>query len=234
MKKYLSIMGGLFLVGVLPSLNARELDSLGKANYLYVEPDEYTFGENNTVEVFVCLDNETDDFNSFEMNIHLPDGFSIPQDKYGFYIETNAGRGKKTFDHGITMAYRDTNGDGVFFYRLVGTSLSSTPIETGDDWLFKFTVQAPDNIDNLRAVSFPATIDKIGFAAKSNIVSLHEMPDINFSLVNQNQSTGVDNVKVDGVEVLDGVYDLYGRRYDNAENLTPGVYVVNGVKQLIK
>lgn len=48
-----------------------------------------------------------------------------------------------------------------------------------------------------------------------------------------NNASGIDNVIADtAAETV--IYDLYGRRYDDRATLRPGLYIINGKKQLVK
>ena len=251
MKKYL-LSATIALLGAIPALADEDpiLDSLGYENYLYCKSghiyydDWVVVNEKNEGTLILYLHNVTEDFNSFMFDIFVPEGYSIAKKTVTEGRETREvdniemNNPNKTVDHSFTTG--DRNEDVGHFIRVLCYSLTSTPIyATSPEWgeeydrLMNITFKVPDDF-NTNNKQVPVVIKNIEFAAKSNIVSPHYMQDVPFTFVTNNIATGVDNVKVDGVEVLEGVYDLYGRRYDNAENLTPGVYVVNGVKQLIK
>lgn len=45
----------------------------------------------------------------------------------------------------------------------------------------------------------------------------------------------IDNIEIDSSHGSDtGIYDLSGRRYSSQENLTPGIYIINGKKKLVR
>lgn len=175
MKKSALMLAGALLAGASFQIEARELDSLGDANYFYIEQDQYEIGPDNTVEVTFFLDNVNEEFNSFLFDLYLPDGFVIKQDNYGYFYEINSGRGKKTYNHDLVITDRPDGG----FIRILGLSMSGTPIVAGDDWLFKLTIQAPEGLSSVRT-AYTARVTKFEI---SDLKATHYMPDFTFDII---------------------------------------------------
>ncbi|MDE7394062.1 MAG: DUF4465 domain-containing protein [Muribaculaceae bacterium] len=47
-------------------------------------------------------------------------------------------------------------------------------------------------------------------------------------------TSGVENIATDNSDADATIYDLYGRAYSDRSNLRPGLYIINGKKQLVK
>ncbi|MDE5811070.1 MAG: hypothetical protein K2H61_02035, partial [Muribaculaceae bacterium] len=47
-------------------------------------------------------------------------------------------------------------------------------------------------------------------------------------------TSGVENIATDNSAADATIYDLYGRVYSDRSNLRPGLYIINGKKQLVK
>lgn len=192
MNRHIILLSALALGVFSAKVDARELDSLGEANYLYVDPETNELNEEGFGEITIYLDNATADFNSFMFDIYLPDELMIPSDEYGFYCDINSGRGKKTFDHTLAVVFRDMEGQAPNFYRVVGLSMQSNVIATGDDWLIKFTVKTVNGLEE-HPTMYDAAIKNIEFAAKSNTVTPNYLADAPFTILD-NGKTGVADV----------------------------------------
>lgn len=177
------------MANTLMSANGRELDSKGKANYLYLEQDVYEIQEDGTTQIVLFLENETTDLLSFEMSIELPDGYKIKENSRGILlIEGNiSGYDSKAYGYTISGRYREDEG----IYKIVGTNLSGLPLLDGKDWLLKFTVEATGSDIQARSGSSGRIFD-ILFAAMSDNYVGHEMPDIAFEIRKSDQSSAVD------------------------------------------
>lgn len=196
-------------------------DSQGKNNRFYLQPETVTINpETNMGEVCVWLDNETDNFNSFFMAISLPEGFTI---------ETNSkGKVKSTInndeDEGKAPEYVIAWGNGTAPYTVLGYSPDEYPVETGNDWLFKFNIIAPEGFAaDTRAVTSTvqgtisrieiSTMDRLdenGDIAEDGVT--HYMPDIEFSIQPESMDTSVG--EVEGAAPDAPAYDVLGRRVD--------------------
>lgn len=237
MKKYL--LTSLVVTALLSAANAsaqdRELDSEGKANYMYLEQDDILTDELGQGIIEVWLENETNDLNSFMMDIYLPEGFTIPKDDWDeFYVEPNNGPNNKTRSHLITVGVNDG------FYRLVGLSMSGTAIRTGKDILLKIHIQAPEGYVKGSSMTraddgLNGKITNIEIASKSNTVNPHYFPDITFE-VDKDVSTGIGDVEFDNLNGLypEGIFDLQGRPINVDGELSPGIYIINGKKVVVK
>lgn len=165
----------------------------------------------------------TDDFNSFMMTVTLPEGYIIPEDEYGFWVDVNAGRDKKTVDHQAAVG-DNLSEDNTLFYIIAGFSLNLKPINTGDDLLLTITIEA-ENQDVMSRAMPVARITGIEFASMSDNVTPHYMPDMEFIISNGSESTGVENIVSDSEEeCLTQIYDMMGRLVGN--NPSPGYYIM--------
>lgn len=223
---------------------AQTTDSEGKENYIYFNSGLYkpewavVKTDSNEAELKVYLQNETEDFNAFMLDIFLPEGFSIAKNTRGnsYKITFNRdGDDTKTWDHVATVGDNSDYG----YFRILGysstqtTILPSNPDKPEADWLMTITLSAPSDFSSNGSVT-DVSVKNIEFSSVSNTVSPHYFPDTHFTLLNEAQLSGVEDVIVDekGKFGYDGSYDLYGRKVDGA--LVPGIYIVNGRKVLVK
>ena len=234
MKKYIFAAATIMMLGAASAFaqddNERQLDSEGKENYFYVDGDCIVYSSQNNQGVLrIHMDNETPDLNSMMFDIYLPEGFSIAKNSRGSYMATyNNGDDNKTYNHSARVT---DNGD---FFRIIGFSITGDPILTGDDLLLTITIQAPDTYTN-GSPSYKGSIKNIEIASQSNTVNPHYFPDVTFTIMTEQIANGIDDVMI-GTEGLypEGIYDLYGRKLNPDKALTPGVYIIDGEKVLVK
>ena len=152
----------------------RQPDSNGDANHLYTSDFISIDPSTGLGTLEIRLDNTTDNFNSYQMDLYLGDGFEISKTARGAY-EVKANNGdedtSKTVDHVVSVSAL------TGFYRIVCYSPTMQYIFPGDDLLLTVTVKAPENYD-YNNVAF-AQIKNITFAAGSEG---HSFQDIEFEM----------------------------------------------------
>ena len=218
----------------LSPMQTKAVDSLGQNNDFYFDGDiVMVLPETNTGTITMWFNNETPDFNAFIMDFYLPEGFTIEQNKRGNYIVSynNDEDTGKAFGYTTTVTDRMNEG----FYRFVGLSMEKDPLETGNDWFFRFNIVPPEGWADKQEFS-PASVRRIEIASgyTAQTAKTHYMPDINFKIAPQSILTGIENISVetpatDGEEVI---YNLQGMRVERP--LAPGIYVINGKKELVR
>lgn len=198
-----------------------------KVDTISVEPVIFT--SDGEGECVVQLNTDVTEYNGFQMDLYLPEGFTIKkndQDSYQFAWNHNM-----VTDHAITI------GENNDFLRLVGVSLNQCWITPGNDWLFKFAIKAPSDFE----AESTAKIGHIIFAegADKNHAKGHYMPDQNFLLIPTKLPTGISDVSLDSNNSLYTVYSLQGvcllHNADRSavETLPWGLYIVNNKIMLI-
>lgn len=151
-------------------------DSLGEANYFYTSDFIKIDPATGLGSIEIRFDNQTDNFNSYQLDIYLPEGFEIVKSgRTGYDVKANNGDedDSKTVDHIITVMYNENGG----FYRITSYSPTMTYIWTGDDLLLTASVKAPDDYDYNNVVF--GQIKNIKFAAGT---VGHSFQDIEFEL----------------------------------------------------
>lgn len=188
-------------------------------DYMYI-PQDVVLDDQGQAKVYVWLKTNVTEYNTFAMNVYLPEGFTILKNSRDKYIFTwnNEDFDEVTYSH--NMSYADHEG----YVSILGTSLSNDYILPGDNWLFYFTIQAPEGFDSFGVGSFT----KIEFA--EGLVRVHYFDDVNYIIRTANV-TGIEDVSVDN-DGEDVIYNLQGIRVQ--EPLTPGYYIINGQKRLVK
>lgn len=230
MKSKLLIAG---LVALCPLFAAAAEGDTDKPDYLYV-PDVTLDAEGKgTVEVH--LNTYVVEYNSFMMDVYLPDGFTIEKNKRGKYVFTFNTAEEVVVDHTITTADHAANEDHAAFVRIVACSISMSYILDGDNLLFSFNITAPEGYSQTEN----GEIKRIEFAEGSTMetVNAHYMPDVSFAII-PDPSTGVENVGVEEGAVtvfsLQGVELLRDAPASSLRSLPAGLYIVNGAKKLIR
>lgn len=223
----------LTLSGQLMAQDSSEKDSYDQDNYVYVSPAT-VYIKSNTLQgsLVVWLDNVTADFNSYMMDIYLPEGFTIPTkgDSNDYDITVNT---EKTPGHTVRVTQRS---DGS--YRVIGFSLTGTPIATGEAVLFTAMIQAPATFDT-SSDNVEGTIENINIAAGTSGEPAHYFPDATFSM-EYSTVTGIHNVEATDIALPANIYTLQGvcvkqnASQEEIDALTPGIYIVAGKKVVVK
>ena len=213
--------------------DSQEKDSYDEENYVYVSPST-VYIDTNTLRgsIEVWLDNVTANFNSYIMDIYLPEGFSIPKkdDSDDFDIQINTA---KTPGHTVRASQR-TDGS----YRIVGFSFMGTPIETGAAVLFTATIQAPDSF-NSEVTDAEGSIKNINIAAGTSGEPSHYFPDVTFP-IEDSAATSVETVEQTAPSLPADIFNLQGvclkrdATQEDIEALTPGIYIIGGKKVVVK
>ena len=227
-----SILAALFS-GHLMAQDSQEKDSYEEDNYVYVKPSPvYVYSKIFLGFLDVWLDNVTDNFNTYMMDIYLPEGFSISKkdDSDDFDIQINT---EKTPGHTVRVSQR-TDGS----YRIVGFSLTGIPIATGDGQLFTVTIEAPDSF-GADSSDVEGSIKNINIAAGTSGEPAHYFPDVTFP-IEYTTLTGINVVETSDIYLPTDIFSLNGvclKRQASAEdieNLAPGIYIIGGKKVIVK
>lgn len=152
----------------------RQPDSNGESNYLYTADFISLDPTTGLGTLEIRLDNITNNFNSYQLDLYLEDGFEISKTSRGAYeVKPNNGEEdtSKTVDHVVTVNI------GTGFYRIVSYSPTMQYILPGDDILLTVIIKAPENY-NYDTVAF-AQIKNITFAAGTEG---HSFQDIEFEM----------------------------------------------------
>lgn len=204
-----SLVCGLCMVSAL-SVRANDPE-----DYMYV-PD-VQLDESGKGTVVVWLKTNVDEYNGILMDIYLPKGFEIEKNSRGKYIFTWNTEDDVVVDHSATTADKTTdNGDPYITF--LGVSFTASYILPGDNWLYKFNIQAPAGYDTTEYGYFR----RLTFA--EGVVAEHYFDDVEYAIKPFEIMTGVETVTVaDGSDRE--MYDLHGRRIENPEMAAPGVYI---------
>lgn len=173
MNKYiLSAFISLISITQIRAQESRLPDSYGEENYIYVKYNSLCIDqETQSGSLEIWLDNITDDFNSYLMDIYLPEGFSIAKSEGSDLYNVQPNNGNKTSDHAIRIAEREG------FYRILGYSITGSPIAKGNDMLLKFVIKIPDYFDTTTS-DIDIKIKNISIAAGVSGEVAHCFPDI--------------------------------------------------------
>ncbi len=225
------LMSGLVALSPLLACAAGGDDS--RPDYLHV-PD-VTLDAAGKGTVGVHLNTYVVEYNSFMMDIYLPDGFTIDKNvrgKYEFKFNTEEG---VVVDHTMTSADHAATDEHSAFVRVVAFSISMSYILPGDNLLFSFGITAPEGYRHAEN----GAIKAIDFAEGSTLETAndHILPDVSFTII-PDPTTGVENVGVDDGSVtvfnLQGVELLRDAPATSLGSLPAGLYIVNGEKRLVR
>ena len=169
--------------------------------------------------VVVWLNTEVQEYNSFQMEVYLPEGFEVEKNSRGKYVFTF------NTEEDVAPSHNMSSADHDGFIRMLGTSLSAEYILPGNHWLFKFNIQAPEGFTGSADASFKNIIFAEG-------IRDDHFPEVNFAIMSHDYTTGIEDVTVTAAAGEDVIYDLLGRRVEHPA--APGVYIVNGEKKLLK
>lgn len=173
--KFLVLGGVLFS---LPTVSfGREKDSYGDPNYMYV-PHNIIVDDTGYGKLEIWLDNVTDNFNSFQLDLYLPEGFTLNRNGRAYDIAANNGNelDSKTYDHAVTVSEKDG------YYMIVAYSMSLTTIYPDNNLLLTVGVKAPDDYDK-NSVLY-GRMENVKIAAGGTGASAHVFPDIDFIVGN--------------------------------------------------
>ena len=216
LKNLLAVLGLLFVVALAPQRAAAN----DPTNYMYLSPDEIQLNEDGVGTVTVWVNTYITNYNSIMMDLYLPEGFTVEKNNRGKY--------KFTWNPDVVEDHSFTTGEHDGFIRMFAFSPSASYILPGDDWLFKFNIQAPEGYTGHGVLAFK----NIEFYAGTT--DTHKFDEIEAPIYSHDYdpTTGLDEVignVEDGTEVI---YNLLGIRVTRP--LAPGIYIVNGVKTLVK
>ena len=191
-----------------------ERDATG--NSLYIEPFSINAGEKKVVEVL--LDNPERTFSSLQFDLCLPEGIEVVAGEDGRSVLLSEDR--RASQHSLLSA---GIGDGSL--RVLAYSGSKHEFSGNSGRVMAVTVQAsPDLADGVYELSLEnielATLDAISCTPASRS-----------TMITVGGATGIGEVNIEdsGSGVI---YDLQGRRVEQITS--PGIYIVNGKKVLVK
>lgn len=201
---------------------------------MYVNPTEISADEKGIARVEVWLDTNCKELNSFQMQIRLPEGFSIQKNSRGKYVITPSTDEDVIYSHQFQTSDHDTDTNDPYI-NLTATSLNLDFLGTGNNMLFWFNVVAPEDFTPEKyPEGVSCNISNIGVAQNlggTNVVP-HYSPTSYFTILPYSEGSDVDDVMVD--EDGDGdeeIYDLRGVRVHRP--LAPGYYIINGTKTAV-
>lgn len=185
----------------------------------YFHVPDVQIGADGKGIVEVWLNTPNEDVTEFQMDIYLPEGFTITKNRAGNYIFTFNTEDDVTVDHSMASGYHE-NGN---FYRIVGLTMSQSAFLPGDHKFFWFTIVAPVNFEQ----PAEASLRKV-------LIARDDEPykgPINFTILPYNTVTGINDVTADTDQSEMPVYDLQGRKV--GQPLAPGIYISNGQKFIV-
>lgn len=198
-----------------------------RPDYIYVP--EVIVGDDGKATVEVWLNTYVQQYNSFAMNVYLPEGFEIDKDRRGNYAFKPNTADDVLYDHAFSSLAKDG------YVRLVAVSTTLSYILPGNNMIFSFGITGPANYDKwgtgwIRKPQFAEDIDDTAID--------HNLADTSFA-VHPLGMTGVEDVaSADAGTVT--VYNLQGivllRDADPSavRTLPPGLYIVNGRKTFVR
>ncbi len=222
MKKYLYTAVAA-LAAIAPQTIMAE-DATEEPDYMYVGK-EVLLDQEGKGTVVVYLNTTETKMNAFEMNIYLPEGFTIEKNSRGKYVFQFNTEDDVIVDH--SMACNDNWDGGNGRYRIVGASVSMSYILPGDNWIFKFNITAPEGFNETAEAHMQDIMFASGGAADGK---KHYYDNCYFEIIPYNVQTGVTTV--DAVGEDDVIYTLQGIRVERP--LQPGIYIINGKKTNVK
>ncbi|MDE6464517.1 MAG: hypothetical protein K2L16_07795 [Muribaculaceae bacterium] len=203
-----------------------------KPDYLYVPEVLLDSEGKGTVKVY--LNTYVEEYNTFRLDIYLPEGFAISKDRRGNYAFKFNTEDDVVYDH--TMASADNvDAENRPYVRILGTSMTSTFIMPGDNLLFSFNITAPEGYSETE----DGEMKNLEFAEGVEVETAHDhfLPDVSFAII-PDPSTGVENVGVEEGAVtvfsLQGVELLRDAPASSLRSLPAGLYIINGAKKLIR
>lgn len=200
---------------------------------VFVNPKEITV-EDGKAKVEIWYDSELEKLNAFNLNLYVPEGFTIEKNSRGSYKFTLNPDEQVIYDHTLAVGDHLDNTEDPY-YTIVGFSGQNNYLGVGRHMMFWFNLIVPETFT---AEAYPNGLEchlgKIHIT--NNIVDENGYPqgydpaDFYFTILPHNPGTGVTEVTVDGVD--DAIYNLHGLRV--YPPLAPGVYITNGKKIMVK
>lgn len=206
---------------------AAQGQTLNKFNE-YFEVDTVKLDDDGIGTVKVYFNTDCDYVDGIQLQIYLPDGFTIEKNKrsgkYVVTFENGDDDDAVTYDHAADVRFHESaDGD---YYSMIGDSPTITYMLPGYHLLFTFKITAPDDFKGETEGHLKDL--RIGGVMKDPVTRF--APDVNFIIKAAPDVTGIMESIMDGADEV--IYDLRGNRVSRP--LAPGVYIINGEKKLIK
>ncbi|MDE6340170.1 MAG: hypothetical protein K2K97_10360 [Muribaculaceae bacterium] len=216
----ISLIAAIALVATL-AVKAQE-------SYLrfYANPDEIKVA-NGMAELNFWYDTDITTLNPIDFDLYLPTGFTLEKDEDDDYVvDVNTTAAK---NHSFTIGDHTDATDP--YYTFVGASIQRKNLKAGNNKLFTVNIVAPSDFV---AAKYPSgvtcSVKKITVAGDTEPISEYHPEDFSFTILPHDLSTGVDEIGVDSKEEV--IYNLQGIRVERP--LTPGLYIINGEKTMVK
>lgn len=193
------------------------------SNVMSVDSVKMNIGETKMVDV--ALDN-TDQICGLQLTVDAPQGFTFSSDSCFTFCEDRFAYDSAK-DNKIEYSYK-LNDEGNSLTLLMYDN-ALVPFAGNSGSLFKLKVNAAESVaagDYEFAVSnaYVASTEAVGY----------ETPSFSFT-VSVADASGIKSVTADGVASGSSIYNILGVKVGNdATKLTPGLYIVNGKKIIVK
>lgn len=198
-----------------------------RPDYIYVP--EVIVSDDGKATVEVWLNTYVEQYNTFVMDIYLPEGFTIDKDRRGNYAFKPNTADDVLYDH--TFSTKDYDD----YVRIVALSMTKSYILPGNNMIFSFGISGPADYNQwgtgwIRKPQFAEDIDDTAID--------HDLADTSFA-VHPLGMTGVEDVaSADAGTVtvynLQGIVLLRDANPSAVRTLPPGLYIVNGRKTFVR
>lgn len=236
MKKIKSLLLLALAVSTL-SLNAREVEYYTDGVTPSVEPAQVVFNEEGQATLYFWIDTEVTTLNSFQLDLHLPQGYTIAKNARGKYIVKFTDDEDVIYDHGVSVGDSFVNDEDPF-YRLLCSSPNMNYIGTGHNMILYAELQAPEvdtqaDGDANDPIELVGRIDNMVFSAEGGWVG-YKPAEISFTLVPYVKVNGIESVTTDAVNGMgEEFYNLQGVRLTQHPT-EPGIYIIRKGNEISK
>lgn len=202
---------------------------------MYVYPDEITVSDDGMAKVDVWYDTNVTTLNCFEFWINIPEGFTLEKNSRGNVKYTLNPDEDVVFDH--VISFGDHTDEPEHFFKVVGASYTNAYLGTGEHMLFSINIVVPGSF------TYSDYPDGVKCSLSRILVVENDLNDLDhpieyfpeesvFTVLPKDVSTGICGINADAPDSGEIIYDLKGVRVYRP--LSPGLYIVNGVKELVR